>query len=155
MGQMIERLCAAVTQWDAQSGVPAGDETGACYVLGAVLERPAWRALVEPELQEFPTVASMHRCLSALSLRGDLDEGALVRELAHAVDEQLERLSEDHAQIVRWRRRWLADALRQGDRENPAVRNTQALLATEVVWEEMRSYRIYLTAWREATAGLG
>ena len=155
MAQPIEQLCAAVAQWDARSGVPPDEETGACYVLSALLERPAWRAHVEAELQEFPTVTSMRRCLTVLCLRGGLDEGAVVGELVQAVTAQLERLSEDHAQIVRRRRRWLADALRHGDANSASVRSTQALLTTEVVWEEMRRYRRNFTVWREVTEGVG
>jgi len=155
MGETLERLCAAVQQWDARSGVPDGDETGAFYVLAYVLERPAWRALVETELQELPTVASMRRCLKALSERGAVGEVKLVRELVRAVDGQLEHLSEDHAQVVRRRRRWLADALKHSEPDPEALRSTQALLSTETVWEEMRRYRVYLTVWRDVTAGLG
>lgn len=154
MGELIEWLCAAVQQWDACSGATASEEGGAWYVLGCVLERPAWRKLVETELQEIPTVQGMRRCLEALVTRGELDELAMVRELVGAVDAQLEHLSEDHAQVVRRRRRWLADAQRQPGGDPAVEQQTQALLSTEVVWEEMRRYRVYLTAWRSATAGI-
>ena len=151
---MLERFCAAVQQWDERSGATESEETGAWQVLGYVLERPEWRALVEVELQEIPTLASMRRCLAALIARGALDEPVLISQVIAAVDVQLESLSEDHAKVVRRRRRWLADLLRRPDVDGSAERSTQALLSTEVVWEEMRRYRAYLTVWREAMAGL-
>jgi len=157
MGVILEQLCAAVRRWDALTGVPEGgqsEESGAWYVLGYLLERPVWRKLVENELQELPTTAGMRRCLAALSLRGELAEETLIPQLVRGVEAQLESLSEDHAKVLRRRRRWLADALRQPDADPATERRMQALLSPEVVWEEMRQQRLRLTAWREATAGL-
>lgn len=153
MGQMLELLCAAVEQWDARSGVTESDGTGAWHVLGYLLERPEWRALVEPELQELPTLLGMRRCLSALLARGSLVEAEVVPQVVRAVDAQLEGLSEDHAKVVRRRRLWLAETQRRPD-TYPNAEQTQALLATEAVWEEMRRYRVYLAVWRDVTAGI-
>ncbi len=157
MGALLDRLCAAVQRWDALTDAPAGEaseESGAWYVLGCVLERPEWRKLVEAELQDLPTPAGMRRCLAALCGRSELPEQALIAQIVRGVEAQLESLSEDHAKIVRRRRRWLADALRQPDADPAAERRMQALLSPEVVWEEMRAQRLRLTAWREVTAGL-
>jgi hypothetical protein len=154
MGELLDRLCVAVERWDARSGVPAGEETGAWYVLGQVLERPAWRRLVDVELQEIPTVAGMRRCLAALRARGGMGEEELIPELVRAVNANLEHLSEDHAQVVRRRRRWLTDMLQHPGADPAQAQQTRALLATEVVWEEMRRFRVYLTVWREETADL-
>lgn len=157
MGMLLERFCAAVECWDALTAAlrdDAGEEMGAWYVLGYLLERPAWRKLVETELQELPSVAGMRRCLATLCTRAELSEDRLIRHLIGAVDKQLESLSEDHAQVVRRRRRWLADAERQPDADPTTTQRIQALLTTEAVWEEMRRHRLRLVAWREATAGL-
>lgn len=157
VGVILEQLCAAVERWDALTTAlrdDASDETGAWYVLGYLLERPEWRKLVEAELQELPSVASMRRCLAALCERGALSEERLIPHLIQAVDAQLECLSEDHAQVVRRRRRWLADAERQLDADPATTARIQGLLSTEAVWEEMRRHRLRLVAWREATAGL-
>ncbi|HZQ36630.1 MAG TPA: hypothetical protein VFD32_11910 [Dehalococcoidia bacterium] len=157
MGAILEQLCAAVERWDGLTAAlrdDASEETGAWYVLGYLLERPEWRKLVEPELQELPSVAGMRHCLTALSQRGGPPEDRLVPHLIHAVDAQLESLSEDHALVVRRRRRWLADAERQPNADPAATQRIQALLTTEAVWEEMRRHRLRLVAWREATAGL-
>lgn len=154
MGELVDRLCEAVRRWDERSGTTESEETGAWYVLGYLLERPEWRALVEAELEEPPTVASMQRCLLALSARGALPERELVPQLIRAVEEQLESLSEDHAKVVRRRRRWLAAVTRQPDRDRVAEQRTQAMLSRQAVWEEMRRYRVYLMVWREVTAAL-
>ena len=148
----IDDLCAAVRQWDARSGATAIEESGAWHVLGALLERPEWRRLVDPELQEIPTVASMRRCLRALVARGGPPEPELVAQLIRAVDAELESLSEDHAKVVRRRRRWLAETLQQPDADPEAAERLQALLSTATVWEEMRRYRVYRDVWRELTA---
>ncbi|HEY7295128.1 MAG TPA: hypothetical protein VH916_08800 [Dehalococcoidia bacterium] len=154
MGACLERLCAAVQRWDAICGTPESEESGAWYVLGYVLERPEWRRLVEAELQELPSVAGMRRCLTALSVRGELPEEEIVPQIVRAVDAQLEMLSEDHAKVVRRRRRWLAEEQRHPDGDPSVARRMQALLTTESVWEEMRRQRLRLTAWREVTAEL-
>ncbi len=154
MGELLERLCAAVERWDARSGVPAGEETGPFYVLGQLLERPDWRRLVEVELQEIPTRAGMRGCLVALLVRGRLPEEEIVPELVRAVEAQFEHLSEDHAQVVRRRRRWLTDMQAHPGADPALEQQTRALLTTEAVWEEMRRYRVYLTVWREETAAL-
>jgi hypothetical protein len=99
-------------------------------------------------------VTGLRRCLLALRLRGGLSEGEIVRDLVRAVDAQLESLSEDHAKVVQRRRRWLADALRHPGADPDVEQRARESLNTEVVWEEMRRYRVYLTAWREVTAKL-
>ncbi len=150
----IDDLCAAVRQWDARSGATAIEESGAWYVLGVLLEQPAWRRLVEVELQEIPTVAGMRRCLRALVARGGPPEEDVVARLIRGVDAELESLSEDHAKVVRRRRRWLAAMQQQPDADPQAAEQLQALLSTEAVWEEMRRYRVFLAVWRELTAAL-
>lgn len=157
MTMLLEQLCAAVERWDMLTAAlrdEASEETGAWYVLGYLLERPEWRKLVEAELQELPSVAGMRRCLTALSERGGPPEERLIPHLIQAVDGQLEGLSEDHAQVVRRRRRWLADMERQADADPETAERIQATLTTAAVWEEMRRHRLRLVAWREATNGL-
>lgn len=119
-----------------------------------MLDRPEWRALVETELQEIPTPASMRCCLAALIARGSLPEPELLLQVIQAVDGQLERRSEEHAKVVRRRRRWLADVIEHPDADPLVEQNARASLSTDLVWEEMRRYRTELTVWREVTAGL-
>jgi hypothetical protein len=154
VGELLERLCEAARRWDERSGVSEPDGGTAWYVLGYVLEQPNWRAVVERELEEIPTVASMRTCLAALVERGRVPETELIPRLIRAVDGQLESLSEDHAKVLRRRRRWLADAILHPQPGSNVEQGTRAMLTPEVVWEEMRRYRVYLDVWREVTAGL-